>query len=350
MYCLPPAARPGPRLHALASQIRGLLIMVVETASGYEMIDYVDDTWASGKIFFRLKKAEAFCDDDTCEMGMKACERACGYHNGTLACIQDKAQQKIMKQFSSGDEALSFIGYYQLDAESKTKDWHWTADSCADNKYEAWKSGEPNDYGLCRIEQCAVIGYGGASKWVDAPCGMKANCVCEYIEGSATSSYYLSKRGSIPAAEHCAAVDIVIIIFLCILPFCCCGCIAMCIISTRKRQKNAPGPQIAPTSSAPPPAVQMTPMPSQPCESTMPMAQAQYGQPPLQAGIVSGSVVQASVVQASVIAPPPQTGVIQAAVIPGSVIQGGVVQGGVVQGGVVQGGVVQGGVVQGGVV
>ena len=165
------------------------------------------DTWMverthydifSGKEFYALKKASGGEDDDE-GSGMKRCESGCAAYGGTLACIENKAQQDVAKVFADSDQ-WRFVGTYQIGGAARDDPeagWRWTSQACEDsgNDFTAWRGGEPQDYGICKIEQCAAIGYEGDDKWVDVPCGAKRGAASRGRDG-------LRERGGNEAPSH----------------------------------------------------------------------------------------------------------------------------------------------------
>ena len=153
------------------------------------------DTWMvkqthydifSGKEFYALKKASGG-EDDHEGSGMKRCESGCAAYGGTLACIENKAQQDVAKVFADSDQ-WRFVGTYQIGGAARDDPeagWRWTSQACEDsgNDFTAWRGGEPQDYGICKIEQCAAIGYEGDDKWVDVPCGAKRGAASRGRDG-----------------------------------------------------------------------------------------------------------------------------------------------------------------------
>ena len=62
----------------------------------------------------------------------------------------------------------------------------WYGNTCH-STYRNWASGQPDDYGSAGTgtgdENCAFIGWQGASTWSDGPCSMPAACFCERFAG-----------------------------------------------------------------------------------------------------------------------------------------------------------------------
>ncbi|KAH8092868.1 hypothetical protein JL720_5034 [Aureococcus anophagefferens] len=221
----------------------------------------------------------------------------------------------------AGEDEWRYVGTYQIGGAARDDPeagWRWTSQACEDsgNDFTAWRGGEPQDYGICKIEQCAAIGYEGDDK---------LGCLCERYDGSETSDYFRANKGKIES-EHCTAGDIVLIIFFCMLPFICCCCIMT---------QTAPAPPQAYAQPAP--------------QYQQPIQQGQIvGQPyqqPIQQGQIVGQAYQQPIQQGRVVGPAYQP---QAAVVTGAVVGGGAAPSyGVVPGQVVPGQVVEGSVVQG---
>ncbi|KAH8073934.1 hypothetical protein JL721_2486 [Aureococcus anophagefferens] len=236
----------------------------------------------SGKEFYALKKTSGGDDDDE-GSGMKRCESGCAAYGGTLACIENKAQQDVAKMFAGEDE------------------WRYACEDSG-NDFTAWRR-RAQDYGICKIEQCAAIGTRAATS---SAASASASTV-------GASDYFRANKGKIES-EHCTAGDIVLIIFFCMLPFICCCCIVLCVQHRQRQLKNAPPPMVQMTQTAPaPPQAYAQPAP-------------QYQQP-IQQGQIVGQPYQQPIQQGQIVGQAYQQPIQQGRVVPGQVVEGSVVQG-----------------------
>ena len=116
-----------------------------------------------------------------------ACQGLCAATGGTHACISSAAENAALVGLLGGTTATcsyasqtgcGWIGLYQDPTNlGSTVGWDNWASGCT-SSYRNWQPGDPNDYGG-GDENCAMVGWSGTTTWYDAPCGMRASCVCE---------------------------------------------------------------------------------------------------------------------------------------------------------------------------
>eukprot|EP00966_Prymnesium_polylepis_P193995 4496797-Prymnesium_polylepis.1 len=116
------------------------------------------------------------------------------------------------RQTQSG---CGWIGLYQYPTNlGSMVGWVNWASGCA-SSYRDWYPGEPNDY--TGDENCAFLGWHGSGQWLDAPCEMRAQCVCEM--GLTATGNPIPLPGSSPPSSCNVLRGCVSILGNCVCPF-----------------------------------------------------------------------------------------------------------------------------------